>query len=130
MRIAIAGAVLVLGCALGAPVHADPFSGPRGDHSASAYWVDISNFNSGGKVTVAKAGQMAQAICEQLESGKSEGEIVAAVATDEDNGDTSDVKAYQYIVDAAGSGTSARHTTEFVAAAYRSPVPLYATRAH
>jgi hypothetical protein len=101
MRMAIAGAVLVLGYALAAPAHAYPFSGPEGDHSASAFWVDISQFNRGGKVTVARSGQMAQEICDQLENGKSEGDIVAGVANGEDNGDTSDVGAYQFIVDAA-----------------------------
>jgi hypothetical protein len=99
MRIAIAGAVLILSCAFAAPAHA--FSGPLGDQSDNAFWVDIAPYNGDGKVTVSKAGQLAQSICGQLESGQSEGEIVAGVANSEDNGATTDVAAYQAIVDAA-----------------------------
>jgi hypothetical protein len=76
--------------------HADnyPFSGPMGDHDATAYWVDVSDMGIG---SVASAARLANTICTSLEQGKSEGQIIAAGA----GGNQSKVDNVTFMVHAA-----------------------------
>jgi hypothetical protein len=96
----LAGGLLAAGVAVVGAVtaHADdpyyPFSGPKGDHDASAYWVDISPMLTG---TVQDAGNLAQTICGDLNQGISAGDVIAAAA----HGDQYGVSEDTFVVDAA-----------------------------
>jgi hypothetical protein len=71
-----------------------PFSGPKGDQDASAFWVDISSVADG---TEAGAGELANTICSKLEGGYSEGQLIARGA----KGDESKIPKVQLVVHAA-----------------------------
>ncbi|WP_165608066.1 DUF732 domain-containing protein [Mycobacterium alsense] len=72
-----------------------PFSGPAGDQDASAFWVDVENELPGW--SAGKDQQLAQLMCQKLDSGYSEGDLIAEIA----NGDGSSVGAIRYVVHAA-----------------------------
>jgi hypothetical protein len=94
----IAG-VLVVFAALGfAPIaQADtdngPFSGPKGDHDASALWVDISSVADG---TASQSEVLATTVCGKLEDGASDGQLIAAGA----KGDESAIPKAKLIIHA------------------------------
>jgi len=92
-----AGLVLGAGIAHAVPVGEDgAFSGPSGDQSADAYWVDLSNgTNTTG--SVADAANIGHYICHQLLNGSSEGEIISNMA----GGDRSQVSDIRFVVHAA-----------------------------
>ena len=98
MKNTIAAGLLAVAVPGAATAHGDdpyyPFSGPMGDHDASAYWVDIS---STGRGTVADAAQIANNVCTSLENGMSEGDIIAAAV----NGNQSEISGATLIVHAA-----------------------------
>lgn len=71
-----------------------PFSGPAGDQSASALWVDVAQDAPG---TVAEAEHMAHTICDGLANGTTEGAMVAAVA----DGDASRISTTRFVIHAA-----------------------------
>lgn len=81
------GAIAAMGLAVAAlavmpTASADPsypFSGTMGDHSAEAYRVDVSPYLGAG--SIAAAGSLANLICGKLESGVSEGQLIASVAS-------------------------------------------------
>jgi hypothetical protein len=76
----MAGATIALALTAGAGVaQADngPFSGPMGDHDASAYWVDVSSVANG---SLSSATGLAHIICSKLEQGSSEGDLIAVMA--------------------------------------------------
>jgi hypothetical protein len=105
----LAALATTLGIAAAGAAHADPtysditsnaanngpFSGPMGDHSAEAYWVDMTSIGVGG--TVAQAGKLANTICTGLAGGMSEGEEIAAMV----NGVSSQVTQATLAVHAA-----------------------------
>jgi len=70
------------------------FSGPAGDQDASAYWVDVSGFVKG---SVSDAANLGHTICTALESGQSEGKVIADAA----QGNQSNVGGDEYVVHAA-----------------------------
>jgi hypothetical protein len=76
-------------------VNNGPFSGPEGDHSAEAYWVDMTSIGVGG--TVAQAGKLGNTVCTGLTSGMSEGQEIAAIV----DGDSSQVTRATLIVHGA-----------------------------
>jgi hypothetical protein len=87
--------------AFAAPAHAVPvgdtsgtFSGPAGDQDASAYWVDVNGFVKG---SVSDAANIAHTICSALESGQSEGKVIANAA----QGNPSSVSDDECVVHAA-----------------------------
>ena len=71
------------------------FSGPAGDEDASALWTDVNAFLPGWSAD--KDRQIAQMICGQLESGVSEGHLIAQIA----NGDASSVSDIRFVVHAS-----------------------------
>jgi hypothetical protein len=100
MAVAAGAGALAIGCAVtGANLlgvaHAYPFSGPQGDQSAGAYWVDISSFDH--KVTVKTAGEFGDVVCRGLTKGMSEGALIAKLA----DGDSSHVSDWTFVVHAA-----------------------------
>jgi Protein of unknown function (DUF732) len=73
------------------------YSGPRGDHDASALWVDLESLTTAPPgYTAAKAGSLARDICSDLEGGKSRGEIIASWT----NGDPSTIRTADTILGA------------------------------
>jgi hypothetical protein len=70
------------------------FSGPAGDQDASAYWVDVSGFVKG---SVSDAANLGHTICSALESGESEGKVIADAA----QGNQSNVSDDKLVVHAA-----------------------------
>jgi hypothetical protein len=85
---------LALELSAAAHARAVPFSGPKGDHDAAALWVDISPIVDG---TQAQARELAGLICEKLDEGASEGQLIAAGA----KGDSSRVDGLALVVHAA-----------------------------
>jgi hypothetical protein len=95
----LATVAAAIGIAAAGPAHADPsyigvgsnaanngpFSGPMGDHSADAYWVDMTSIGVTG--TVEQAGKLANTVCTGLANGMSEGQEIAAMVS----GDSSQV---------------------------------------
>jgi hypothetical protein len=97
MLVTLAGAAVAV--SLGAGVaHADngPFSGPMGDHDASAYWVDVSSVANG---SLSSATGLAYTICSKLADGFSEGRLIAVIAQTPDT--TTSVSDARYVVHAA-----------------------------
>jgi hypothetical protein len=70
------------------------FSGPAGDQDASAYWVDVNGFVKG---SASDAANLGRTICSALESGQSEGKVIANAA----QGNQSNVSDDEYVVHAA-----------------------------
>lgn len=94
------GAAVAIAAAVPAQAHANvhgngPFSGPKGDHDASAYWVDISDVFPSGSVDDARG--VATIVCAKLQQGVSEGDLIAAGAS---GGDMT-IGDVRYVVDAA-----------------------------
>jgi hypothetical protein len=80
--------------ALGSKTSIGTFSGPAGDQDASAFWVDTSSFLKG---NVSQAASLGQTICSALESGESEGKVIANIA----NGNQANVSDDEFVVHAA-----------------------------
>lgn len=73
--VVMAATVIGAGIAKADPNGMSPWTGPMGDHSAPAYWVDISKFADG---TVDDARTLATSICTALDN-QSEGNLVATM---------------------------------------------------
>lgn len=99
-RLALANRdIAVVGLGAAGTASADsywPFSGPQGDHSRGAMWVDVQNQLPGWPVP--KTETLAQAMCHRMMvDGLSEGELIAEIA----DGDSAGISGITFVVHAA-----------------------------
>jgi hypothetical protein len=97
--LAVSTAFAALGLLGAATAHADPngaYSGPKGDHSASALWVDLQPIHPPADYTAAEMEKLATVTCAELQGGENKGQIIESWT----KGDPSTVTGGQAIVSA------------------------------
>jgi hypothetical protein len=97
LMVGAAALVVGAGVAHAAPVgEHGPFSGPSGDQSGDAYWVDLQG-HTDMTGSMAEATKLGRWICTSLRSGQSEGQLISSLAS----GDGTTVNGFTFVVHAA-----------------------------